>query len=154
MASAPIAARWPTNDPGLTRAQRLQLQILLLKAGYDIGEADGKIGPVRWFAIYHDFTADGSVAEVLVEVNENVQAGQGIVTLTSGARTKVEVAIPSTLIAGVSEGDTVDVRFDALAGRSFAATVTEVGVAASGSTTFPVTPSPSATSRSGQTALW
>lgn len=47
----PIAARWPTNDPGLTRAQRLQLQILLLKAGYDIGEADGKIGPVTTRAI-------------------------------------------------------------------------------------------------------
>jgi lytic murein transglycosylase len=47
----PIVAPWPTNDPGLTRAQRLQLQILLLKAGYDIGEADGKIGPVTTAAI-------------------------------------------------------------------------------------------------------
>jgi lytic murein transglycosylase len=47
----PISARWPTNDPGLTRAQRLQLQILLLKAGYDIGEADGKIGPITTRAI-------------------------------------------------------------------------------------------------------
>lgn len=47
----PLAGRWPTNDPGLTRAQRLQLQILLLKAGYDIGEADGKIGPATTGAI-------------------------------------------------------------------------------------------------------
>ncbi len=46
-----LAGRWPTNDPGLTRAQRTQLQILLLKAGYDIGEADGKIGPVTTQAI-------------------------------------------------------------------------------------------------------
>ena len=46
-----LSARWPTNDPGLTRAQRLQLQKLLLKAGYDIGEADGKIGPVTTEAI-------------------------------------------------------------------------------------------------------
>lgn len=36
---------WPTDDPGLSRAQRLELQKLLLAAGYDIGEADGKIGP-------------------------------------------------------------------------------------------------------------
>ncbi|NRG18140.1 lytic murein transglycosylase [Rhizobiales bacterium] len=36
---------WPTNDPGLSRAQRLQLQKLLLRAGYDIGEPDGKVGP-------------------------------------------------------------------------------------------------------------
>ncbi len=46
-----LTGRWPTNDPGLTRAQRLQLQHLLLKAGYDIGEADGKIGPVTTQAI-------------------------------------------------------------------------------------------------------
>ena len=42
---------WPTDDPGLTRAQRLHLQNLLLARGYDIGEADGKIGPVTRSAI-------------------------------------------------------------------------------------------------------
>jgi len=47
----PLVTRWPTNDPGLTRAQRLQLQKLLLAAGYDIGEADGKIGPITTRAI-------------------------------------------------------------------------------------------------------
>lgn len=47
----PLVKRWPTNDPGLTRAQRLQLQKLLLAAGYDIGEADGKIGPMTTRAI-------------------------------------------------------------------------------------------------------
>ena len=35
---------WPTDDPGLSRAQRRELQVLLLKRGYDIGEADGAIG--------------------------------------------------------------------------------------------------------------
>ena len=47
----PLVKPWPTSDPGLTRAQRLQLQKLLLAAGYDIGEADGKIGPVTTGAI-------------------------------------------------------------------------------------------------------
>ena len=42
---------WPTNDPGLSRAERLQLQKLLLAQGYDIGEADGKIGPATRAAI-------------------------------------------------------------------------------------------------------
>jgi len=40
----PFETRWPTDDPGLSRAQRLQLQKLLITRGYDIGEADGKIG--------------------------------------------------------------------------------------------------------------
>ncbi len=47
----PIRKGWPTNDPGLTRAQRLELQKLLIKAGYDIGEADGRIGPITKKAI-------------------------------------------------------------------------------------------------------
>ena len=42
---------WPTSDPGLSRAQRLDLQILLIGQGYDIGEADGRIGPVTRAAI-------------------------------------------------------------------------------------------------------
>ena len=42
---------WPTDDPGLSRAERLRLQKLLLANGYDIGEADGKIGPVTRAAI-------------------------------------------------------------------------------------------------------
>ena len=42
---------WPTDDPGLSRAERLELQKLLLANGYDIGEADGKIGPVTRAAI-------------------------------------------------------------------------------------------------------
>ena len=42
---------WPTDDPGLSRAQRLELQKLLLAKGYDIGEADGKIGPITRGAI-------------------------------------------------------------------------------------------------------
>ncbi len=46
-----FATRWPTRDPGLTRAQRLDLQKRLLKNGYDIGKADGRIGPVTRAAI-------------------------------------------------------------------------------------------------------
>ena len=39
-----IRAPWPTDDPGLSRAQRRELQVLLLRQGYDIGEPDGAIG--------------------------------------------------------------------------------------------------------------
>ncbi|MBH0236601.1 lytic murein transglycosylase [Methylobrevis albus] len=42
---------WPTDDPPLSRAQRLQLQHLLIAKGYDIGEPDGKIGPLSRAAI-------------------------------------------------------------------------------------------------------
>ena len=41
---APLATPWPTDDPGLSRAERRELQGLLIARGHDIGEADGMIG--------------------------------------------------------------------------------------------------------------
>jgi len=40
----PFATPWPTDDPGLSRAERRELQRLLIARGHDIGEADGMIG--------------------------------------------------------------------------------------------------------------
>ena len=39
-----FAVPWPTDDPGLSRAERKELQTILLARGHDIGEADGLIG--------------------------------------------------------------------------------------------------------------
>ena len=39
-----FAQPWPTDDPGLSRAQNRELQSLLLARGHDIGAADGMIG--------------------------------------------------------------------------------------------------------------
>jgi lytic murein transglycosylase len=47
----PLRTPWPTDDPGLSRAERKHLQELLLAKGYPIGEADGKVGPVTRAAI-------------------------------------------------------------------------------------------------------
>jgi lytic murein transglycosylase len=40
----PLATPWPTDDPGLSRAERRELQRLLISRGYDVGEPDGAIG--------------------------------------------------------------------------------------------------------------
>ena len=39
-----IVTPWPTDDPGLSRAGRRELQTLLTKKGYDVGAPDGAIG--------------------------------------------------------------------------------------------------------------
>lgn len=39
-----FATPWPTDDPGLSRAQRRELQTLLLLRGHEIGEVDGLLG--------------------------------------------------------------------------------------------------------------
>lgn len=41
---APFATAWPTDDPGLSRAERRELQTLLILRGHDIGEVDGLLG--------------------------------------------------------------------------------------------------------------
>lgn len=46
-----LRTAWPTSDPGLSRAERLHLQKLLIANGYDIGEPDGKLGAVTRAAI-------------------------------------------------------------------------------------------------------
>lgn len=39
-----FATPWPTDDPGLSRAENRELQTLLIARGHDIGAADGLIG--------------------------------------------------------------------------------------------------------------
>ncbi|MGD9945676.1 MAG: lytic murein transglycosylase, partial [Burkholderiaceae bacterium] len=39
-----FATPWPTDDPGLSRADRRELQRRLLARGHDIGEVDGMLG--------------------------------------------------------------------------------------------------------------
>jgi multidrug efflux system membrane fusion protein len=81
----------------------------------------------------------GAIATVEVEVNENVQAGQPIVTLSSSTMTEVEVDLPGSVITEIREGDRAVVECDAHPGEILDGIITEVGVAASGATTFPVT---------------
>lgn len=50
---------WPTDDPGLDRAQRRALQQLLLARGHAIGEADGMIGSATRRAIAAEQTRLG-----------------------------------------------------------------------------------------------
>ncbi|HEV7804163.1 MAG TPA: lytic murein transglycosylase [Burkholderiales bacterium] len=40
----PLQTAWPTDDPGLSRAERRQVQARLIERGFDIGKPDGMIG--------------------------------------------------------------------------------------------------------------
>jgi lytic murein transglycosylase len=46
-----LRTKWPTDDPGLSRAARIDLQKLLAAKGYAVGAADGRIGPATRDAI-------------------------------------------------------------------------------------------------------
>ncbi|MEM8961483.1 MAG: efflux RND transporter periplasmic adaptor subunit [Acidobacteriota bacterium] len=105
------------EEAGLKRLEQAQQQV-----GYTVLQAP----------------AAGAIADVAVEVNENVGAGQAVITLEAAGRLEVEVAVAENEIGLLAEGQDVLVRFDALAGETFNARISEVGVAAAGGVTFPV----------------
>lgn len=57
-----VVTPWPTNDPGLSRAERREVQTLLMRRGYDLdGKADGVIGTKTRQAI-SDFQAKAGLS--------------------------------------------------------------------------------------------
>lgn len=119
-------------DAALTAEESLQATVRSIEKKLELAELQLSYCELR-------SGADGAIAEVAVEVNENVNAGGVIVVINSGATPEVEVAVPESLISQVREGSRVTVRFDALPEASFSAIVTEVGVSPTRTaTTFPV----------------
>ena len=67
-----IVAPWPTDDPGLSRAGRREVQALLAKHGYDVGPPDGAIGAKTKSAIAdfqgkNGLTVDGRASVKVLE---------------------------------------------------------------------------------------
>ncbi len=68
----PLVTAWPTDDPGLSRAERREVQTLLIERGLDIGEVDGIIGTQTRRAIRDlqpslGLPADGRAGRKLLE---------------------------------------------------------------------------------------
>jgi lytic murein transglycosylase len=59
----PFAQAWPRHERVLSRPERYELQQLLARRGYDIGEPDGRFGPKTRIAIRQFQTAIGSVPD-------------------------------------------------------------------------------------------
>jgi lytic murein transglycosylase len=67
-----IVTPWPTDDPGLSRAGKRELQALLAKHGYDVGAPDGAIGAKTKSAIAdfqgkNGLTVDGRASVKVLE---------------------------------------------------------------------------------------
>jgi len=83
---------------------------------------------------------DGIVANLYVERNENVQAGQVIVDFYSGKDPEVIIGMPETFISRVSVGEKVSVEFPSIPEKQYEGTISEVSfVAGQQSSTYPVT---------------
>ena len=70
--AGPFATPWPTDDRGLSRAERREVQEHLISQGFDIGDADGMIGSktraaIRSYQAANGLTADGRAGGRLLE---------------------------------------------------------------------------------------
>jgi lytic murein transglycosylase len=67
---------WPTDDPGLSRAEKRELQRLLIARGYDVGEPDGAIGA----------KTRGAIADIQRRANlaEDGRPGLKVLTILRG----------------------------------------------------------------------
>ena len=68
----PFRTAWPTDDPGLSRAERSEVQERLAALGHDIGEADGIIGSrtraaIRAFQASAGLPVDGRAGRKVLE---------------------------------------------------------------------------------------
>ncbi len=80
----------------------------------------------------------GAIAEVPVEVNENVQSGQAVAVLNAGEKAEVEVAVPERIIEFFHRGTKASISFDSIGKDEFQGVVTEVGVSSPQASGFPV----------------
>jgi RND family efflux transporter MFP subunit len=135
-----IEALYESNNTSLSELDAARAKTETAQAA--VRSAEKALELAKRKARYTQLTApaDGAVAEKSISENENVQAGQVVLVLSSGSRPEVQVSIPEVLIARVKEGAHVGVSFDALPEKRFDATVREVGVASTaGGATYPVT---------------
>ncbi len=82
---------------------------------------------------------DGAIASVPVEEHQTVQAGVTIASLSAGKEIHMLIGIPELLISKVKLGDVATVTFEAVREKTFTATVNEVGIELTSSSTYPVT---------------
>ncbi len=101
-------------------------------------------------------SADGEVASVNVELNENVSAGQVVGTLNSGTMMDIALGVPESFINQIKSEMAVEVSFVSIENQTFNGVVKEVSPSIDNSTaTYPVVVNvlnPSPEIRSGMAA--
>lgn len=75
-----FATPWPTDDPGISRRQAIEIQQALLARGYDIGQPDGIIGDntrraIQDFQRSQNVAADGRAGMKLYQLLKNTAGG-------------------------------------------------------------------------------
>lgn len=96
---------------------------------------------------------DCTIADIVVEENENVSANQRVATANCGGGWEVTIDVAESVIGDFKNGQKGKVRFHSVPDSVFEGTVTEIGVGTNDRSTFPITLSLSTTPTSIRTNL-
>lgn len=82
---------------------------------------------------------DGTISSIVVEIDENVSAGQTVAVLNSGTDMETSLGIPESIINKIEEDMEVEVMFSAIPSKKYKGLVTEVSPSVDNSTaTYPI----------------
>lgn len=129
---------YENNNVALSEYEKAKNQYSSARAEHEsrLKMLDLQNSQLSYSKLYSPMT--GIIADVPVEKNENVSAGQQIAVLNSGDDIEIKVGIPEAYIAQVKTSNSVSVTFSSLRDEVFKGVVTEVSYTASGSSTYPV----------------
>jgi RND family efflux transporter MFP subunit len=109
------------------------------KASYESAERSVAIQREQILYGYLYTPADGIIAAVNSEINENVSAGQNIAVLNVSGDMEIALGLPEAVINNVKQGMSVRVSFSSLPGESFEGKVSEVSPSVDSNTsTYPI----------------
>lgn len=130
---------YEANNVSLSEYEQAKNSFSSAKAAYknSLQTEDLKRRELSYYKLY--VPMDGVIAEKIASRNENIMAGNPVVSFASGNDLEIKVGIPEKYISKIKVGDKVDVSFTSVKGKNFKGKITKLSYVADVSSTFPVT---------------
>lgn len=118
--------------------QGSQLQYAAAEAQVEAAKQQAKSAQnqLGYTALYAPFS--GVISQVLVEENEQINAGSPIVVLSNTKAAEIEVGLPASIIAQVKKGTQVQASFFDFPKKSYSGVVSQVAYSTTNSSVYPV----------------
>jgi len=134
-----VRSLYEKGSSSLSDFESAKNSFLTAKASYESAQRTVSIQKEQILYGYMYAPADGTIASINAEINENVSAGQNIAVLNVSGDMEIVLGLPESVINKVKTNMDVSVTFSSLSDKSFNGKVSEVAPSVdSNSSTYPV----------------
>ena len=81
---------------------------------------------------------NGSISKIMAKENEMIGAGMPVIMLSSNGNVEVKTQVTENVIQSIETGQTVKIKFTAIADKEYDGVVTEIGRNTGGASTYPL----------------